>query len=290
MKMLGVDTVAIKNIMGEAMPSAAADETGKNRTLVMATLPEWDSTSLPGEGLASDYSLFFPQSNVNTSTLTLGSAVLEIPFHSDFTATSYSVQSWIKITDSGEHYRAFWNNSNRATGDTMYVDPSDDIRWYKSDNGTNEYITSNSPSALTVDTWYHVVCTFDGTGTSNNGIMYINATAQTAKLSIATQTTNSGGNVLISGRHKAPIQSPSLQNGYNFNGNIAEVCYWNVVLDSTNVTALYNSGDGVGAESVSGSNIVGYWKMAEGSGATVSGSVANEHNATLTYKLNELAT
>jgi gliding motility-associated-like protein len=79
-------------------------------------------------------------------------------------------------------------------------------------------------------------------------------------------------------------QSHSPHNYYR--GQIDEVAVWNEALSANEISALYNSGTGLDASSNSGdytssSNLVGYFKMDEGSGTTISDSSGNGSSGTL---------
>jgi hypothetical protein len=72
-----------------------------------------------------------------------------------------------------------------------------------------------------------------------------------------------------------------------FDGKIDEVAVWNVALNAADVTALYNSGNGLKASADSGnydnsSDLIGYWKFNEGTGSTLTDSTSNSNNGTLT--------
>jgi len=62
---------------------------------------------------------------------------------------------------------------------------------------------------------------------------------------------------------------------------------WNNTLTASEITALYNSGEGISAASNSGnytssSNLVAYWEMDEGSGTSLTDSSPNSNTGTLT--------
>ena len=72
-----------------------------------------------------------------------------------------------------------------------------------------------------------------------------------------------------------------------FDGKIDEVAVWNVALNAADVTALYNSGNGLKASADSGNydnsgDLVGYWKFNEGTGSTLTDNTSNPNNGTLT--------
>ena len=59
-------------------------------------------------------------------------------------------------------------------------------------------------------------------------------------------------------------------NAYSHNGYIDEVGVWSSVLDADEISDIYNSGTPVDISS--SSNLIGYWRMGDGSGDTDSGS------------------
>lgn len=61
-------------------------------------------------------------------------------------------------------------------------------------------------------------------------------------------------------------------NAYSHNGYIDEVGVWSSVLDADEISDIYNSGTPVDISS--SSNLIGYWRMGDGSGDTDSGSGA----------------
>ena len=72
-----------------------------------------------------------------------------------------------------------------------------------------------------------------------------------------------------------------------FDGKIDEVAVWNVALSTSDVTSLYNSGNGLKASANSGyydnsGDLVGYWKFNEGTGSTLTDNTSNSNNGTLT--------
>ena len=266
MKILGVSTLAIKNIMGVEVSS---DEPGVIKTVVMdPALPEW-STDVPNAMAGG--SLRFPQTMYNLTTDNAALGCLDVPYASGGrpSGSVWSVQAWFRKTGGDGHNRVIWSlgGGGYANGSAHYIWNNQTPYWNISDNGSGEYITNNSPAAYVTNTWYHVVCTKAADG-SNNGKIYINGTLQSSKLSIATYVVDTSGSFTVGLRNSRFDGNRDR----GFVGNITEVCFWNVALDQGAVDNLYNEGDGAIADTVSGSNIAGYWRMLEGSGITVSGS------------------
>ncbi|MDA8763660.1 thrombospondin type 3 repeat-containing protein, partial [Flavobacteriaceae bacterium] len=131
----------------------------------------------------------------------------------------------------------------------------------------------NTGVSINPGSWQHVVAIYD------NGAMrfYFNGTEYTTNQNEGNHS--SSGMFTIGGN-----QSHSPHNYYR--GQIDEVAVWNEALSANEITALYNSGVGLDASSNSGdytssSNLVGYFKMDEGSGTTISDSSGNGASGTL---------
>ena len=126
--------------------------------------------------------------------------------------------------------------------------------------------------SVTVGVWQHVVAVYD------NGAMrfYYNGTEYTTGL---TEGDHSSLGTLTIGANQ--------NGGGNFyTGIIDEVAVWNEALTAAEITALYNSGSGLDAASNSGaytssSNLVGYYKMDDGTGNTTIDASGNTNTATL---------
>ena len=126
--------------------------------------------------------------------------------------------------------------------------------------------------SVTAGSWQHVVAIYD------NGTMrfYHNSTEFTTS---STEGNHSSNGTFTIGANQ--------NGGYNFyTGLIDKVAVWNEVLTASEITALYNSGDGISAASNSGdytssSNLVAYWDMDEGSGSTTIDSSPNSNTGTL---------
>jgi hypothetical protein len=86
----------------------------------------------------------------------------------------------------------------------------------------------NAGYVPTIGSWYHVVLTTDGT----NVRIYVNGTLA------STQAIGSGANT--------PNISLFSDGGTSFfNGKIDEMCIWNRTLNATEISAIYNAGNGI---------------------------------------------
>ena len=67
---------------------------------------------------------------------------------------------------------------------------------------------------------------------------------------------------------------------YAFTGLIDEVSIFNAALDGTAISAIWNNG--TPTDLSEDGNLVGYWRMEEGTGTTVADGSSNSNTGTLT--------
>jgi len=214
---------------------------------------------------AQNYSLSFDGNddyvNVgNTSSLTISGdiTVSAWVYFDDFNTTLPNVIS--KITDGSNVSYGIEKKSQQ-----------DKLSFWIGD-GT-DFVDAIS-GVLSATTWYHVVGTNDGT----NSKIYING----ALAGTAAQGNPAGP----TGDLKIGLCSTQSQSYRYWDGLIDEVAIWNDALTADEITALYNSGNGLDASSNSGnysssSNLQGYWKFNEGSGTTLTDQTSNGNNGTI---------
>jgi hypothetical protein len=157
-------------------------------------------------------------------------------------ATPFSFSTWSNQTTLANdgylisHIKATANNE----GYVLQIDNTGKVLFYIGDNNTGSsllYLTTPT-SSITTGAWYNVVVTYDGTKTPSGTKIYINGTSQT----LTTVFNNFTGSSAWSG----PFHVGSREsNSINFAGTIDEVAIFNRALTSTEVTELYNSGNGV---------------------------------------------
>ena len=141
--------------------------------------------------------------------------------------------------------------------------------------GLSMGMTSNrwqTGASVSPNVWQHVVAIYD------NGSMrfYYNGNEYTTNSNEGNHS--SAGNFTIGGN----------QNGNHnlYGGLIDEVAVWNEALTSSEISAIYNSGNGLNVASNSGNytsstNLVGYWNFNEGSGNISYDQSGNGNNSTI---------
>jgi len=149
---------------------------------------------------------------------------------------NFSISMWFKPDT--------WNSWDVIAGSGVYSSTSDYewsffihgaqsnklyFQWW---NGIGMYCSN---SALTPDTWYHVVVTKYG---STNATCFLDGTYISSDTS-PTSLLSSTGRIYLSGGY-APL--PAWK---SFDGNIDEFAYWNRSLNATEILDLYNEGFGI---------------------------------------------
>jgi len=166
-------------------------------------------------------------------------------------------------------------NSDENLNILYFAQDGSTQKFYHHGSGDNNY--TGSSNTFESGQWHHIVMVVDSSG---NGKLYINGEQE----STWSSGTNTSVNKFSIGQEYDGTGSTASD---FFDGKIDEVAIWNVVLSAADVTALYNSGNGLKASANSGNydnsgDLVGYWKFNEGSGSTLTDSTSNSNNGTLT--------
>ena len=96
------------------------------------------------------------------------------------------------------------------------------------------YYVAQSPNALTLNTWNHVLGTFDGATTTNT--VYVNSVQEDTNTLSTSNTLPSGDVMRIGGGGYIPTY---------FDGLIDQVTVYDIALEQAAIDTLYNSGTGV---------------------------------------------
>jgi hypothetical protein len=152
----------------------------------------------------------------------------------DFTS-SFSVSVWVRKESSGvlEYVISKWNTSAQRSWN-ININGSNLAQFAMSTDGGNTLVTTASATTfgtLSINTYYHIVATFDDT--ADEMTIYVNGTSDTV-----TQTGtpfNSTQPVRVSGHTTSST---------TFDGRIDEIAVWSRAITSDEVLELYNSGSG----------------------------------------------
>ena len=180
--------------------------------------------------------------------------------------TARTISAWIRPADvTSTGFRQIMCYGAHGNHQAFYFLQFDDkIRL----SSYTQFVATSS-SCLSVNTWHHVVVTYDG-GSAGTATLYENAD------SVGTGTVNGSGELNTAG--SGGVVLPSIgRNGQSgaeiFDGHIDDVAVWDVALDADAITAIYNSGTPTDLTSDDGNydnsgDLIGYWKFNEGGGTS----------------------
>lgn len=203
-----------------------------------------------------------------------------LSFGDGSTDSAFSISAWINA-DVTTNFRIAAKGSGTSNREWLFtLDTNSKFTLSLYDLDHNNMINGRYDTALSSGTWYHLLATYDGNKNISGLKLYING--------ISVQVTNNsvgsyGGMHETSGDLTIGAWDVS---GYA-NGKINEVAMWNKELSSSEVLAIYNSGNPFDLNYNSGNytssdNLVGYWQFNENTGNTLYDYSGNGHNGTLT--------
>jgi len=168
----------------------------------------------------------------NASLSITGSMTLSCWVNLESSAARHDLMSKFKDTSGGYS----WILRLIQTSGTNY-----DIYWDNSSNGTS---LANSKTTTTTSfsngTWYHISMVYTS-GVGANIIFYVNGSKVGNTVSTAnTSIYNSAAKFILSGNEASSGNPQTFMDGV-----LDEVGVWSRALTSTEITSLYNSGDGL---------------------------------------------
>lgn len=149
---------------------------------------------------------------ITTPSITLGSA--------------FSISVWINLNDLVGLQGIFGGQGTSVPG--IHLQTNGNILNFAIYTGNGEQLIQTS-SILTINKWFHVILTFGG----GSRKLYVNGQLSASMVDSGTITTRTWD-----------IGRTYDQNRY-FNGIIDDVTLWNRVLNSTEITKVYNNGSGL---------------------------------------------
>ena len=287
--------VTVSNL---ASITGAADNQSNSVTISSAAT----NTNLPATGLADGtYKVYAVDAAGNISSASSNSVTLLIDYALDFdgnndnvsangvatelassTNLPLSVSAWV-YPDNGTKQQLVFGFYKRISayknGPSVWFGGTDFKFAY--DEHITSYTAVHSSSIYSINNWHHVVLTI---GSDRAGVLYVNGSSALT----FSGALNSGGLDMFSIAVDYDTSGGTAGNkSQYFDGKIDEVAVWNEELSAEDVTALYNSGNGLKASANSGNydnsgDLIGYWKFNEGTGSTLTDSTSNSNNGTLT--------
>ena len=192
----------------------------------------------------------------------IGTAAVWNDIIGDGGTSKMSFSMWVyKVGDGGGSLGRLFEfgrgNEAAADGIVRAWTTATELIWFNTlwDDTWKDFYTS--AAAISLNTWAHVVITYDATAGANVPKIYVNGVEQTVT---AQDSAGSDWNAIkvtdaCIGNYKG--------GSYGFNGQLSDVAVWNDILSATEVKAIYNaSKEGVTAVSdgetrgyISGSNV-----------------------------------
>lgn len=195
----------------------------------------------------------------------------------DFGTNAFTMTVWFKMDSfPHSHNRLITGHDGADTNSfVMYVDSNDGIGLY---GAGNTYIDAGSANVST-GAWYNGTITRSGTTVT----VYLNGQQ------VAQNTSVSGSYVVNSSYGTHLGRDPALASNlaqFGLLGNMSHVGVWNEALTSSEVSAIYNSGNPLDLLTDSGnysssSGLQGYWRLQEGSGTSTADATGNSDDATI---------
>ena len=213
-------------------------------------------------------------------------------------ATGYSVSLWVYSQHSAVADMKLDRTIGKAGSSgmewSMTVDGGGRIRFFLYfDNDVNNRYRIHVNSALALNTWYHIVFTWDATKDTDDATavtMYVNGTKSNSVSGATVTVGDSDSETVTPSSQKLEVARNNDGNtGHYWNGPIDEISIFDIALDDDAVTEIYNSGTPIDMTVDTGnydnsSNLVGYWRMGEddtGSTITNLSSAAGATDLTL---------
>ena len=208
---------------------------------------------------------------------------VNVSSHSDFNlSTAFSIQVWAKPAASngtGNHLRIICRNENGSAGNSqdrwmLSYDPTNKVD-FDLDNSSNGGDGIESSSTLSTSSWKHILLTFS----SGTAKLYINASLETTgSLNLSSLNHITAGDLRIGSEYGSQ----------EFNGLLDGVCLWDEAITSSEITALYNSGNGInptsnGGNYTSSNNVIAYYDFQQNLNDTSTNSHNGSSNGNPTY-------
>lgn len=229
----------------------------------------------------------------------------------DFEHTdAFSIGCWVKPNggSAGQIVAKILKPATFQEGYKIFYSAPSVLRFELRDNisPTQAIIIDYSPSVLTVNTWNHLVATYDGTSVASGARIYVNG-EEPGSRSVNTDTMSTNGSIrnngdlLFGARNSTSVSSTADW----FSGEISNVVIWDTKLTGPEASQMYNSRLKDMPWQIQRSNIKGYWPLTDGEDGTsadgdtisdLSGNANNgigidgANNTGLTWKAEDLLT
>ena len=217
-------------------------------------------------GFHNHYSTNFDGSNDYVDLGTALNSSLEV-------ADSFSVSAWVKFGNTATDRTIISNFTSGTKGLQLRVRTNEAVRFVFAQSPSVYFLVDTS--VLAVDTWHHIVATYDGSNATSGMNIYVNGNLDNDSTDAAgTISDMTSTDSLKIGKHTG---------GQFYAGNIDEVAIFNKELSAGEALALYNGGSPNDLTSHDG--LIGWWRMGDGPGyeyPTIPDESSNSNDGTMT--------
>jgi hypothetical protein len=231
-----------------------------------ATLDDGSCAGYPDNG---DYSLSFDGDD----------DYVEISVSETSLGTQATISAWVK--------KDVWETGSDVTATVIDLYNSSDINGQR-DIFTIKYWSENEKlnAMMRAGTWYNAAADINY---NSDQWYHIIIVRNSTSLKIYINGSETGSNESVGGNNfdnYDRIRIGSSATSENWDDTIDEVAIWNDALTASEITAIYNSGNGLDASSNSGnytssSNLESYWKFDAGTGSTLYDHSGNANHGTI---------
>lgn len=167
--------------------------------------------------------------------------------------TKLSISAWVNMESVGAEARYIlckWDSASQPDGSSfrLYVTSGQKLA-IDAYNSSNGYVSGSGNTTINTGTWYHVVMVWDSAAAGNKVQLYVNGSAETMSLSGTVSTIKDTSTTVRLG------SAEDTDTGRRWDGLMDEVSVWSGrALSSSEVTTIYNSGNGIAYSSGGGSS------------------------------------
>tara|TARA_R100000742_G_C4279648_1_gene104977 strand:+ start:8168 stop:9364 length:1197 start_codon:yes stop_codon:yes gene_type:complete len=190
----------------------------------------------------------------NDEYVTMGDSD-KFTFGNGTTDSPFSISCWANFDSTASTVGVLGKDSGAAAKEYQVRFGFSGLRFRLYDDSNSAYITKNLAGSLNTGQWYHLVFTYDGSGTHAGMNIYVNG-------SIPALGFGSSGTYTAMENTASEFTVGRVETTY-MDGNIDEVALFNVELTSTQVTSIYNGGTPNDLLLTFNSELNGYWRMGD---------------------------
>jgi len=195
---------------------------------------------------------------------------------------AFSISAWIYLDDisATRPIVAKWHQGNTKREYALFVDTNGAVNFSLYDESESaELVRKTANSTVTTATWYHVLVTYDGSGSAAGIKIYLAGTSKTL-------TADDTGTYVAMEGNNTSLTIGYYQIGSNkyFDGRMTEVAIWSKELSQAEINQVYNKGCPVsplGCNSDASSNLVAWWRMGGAVGDALTNASAGSTNRIL---------